>query len=111
MMANKKEFNLFKVEFKKWQDRFGLNGWKVYFKEEKTENAFADITTDIGNMVATVRYNNEDAEFKDPEVSAKHEAIHLLIGRLEQNARYRYVTSADINETAEELVHKLEGLI
>ena len=110
------EFKLFKEEFKKWQDKFGLKGWAIYFEHtEIEEHRFAEIYNDIEDMAATVRLNNklckENEKFKDVEKSAKHEAIHLLLARLEACARYRYVNEDEITEACEELVHKLEELI
>ena len=108
-----KDFLEFQKEFKKWQYKFGLTGYNVHFKYEPIDGAFASIS--VNEMVATVRFNSKldkDSEpFKDIERSAKHEAIHLLVHRLEQNARYRYSTEAEIYEAVEELAYKLEELI
>jgi len=110
-----KDFELFQKEFKKWQKLFGLTGHKVYFKYEPLDGRFAEIAITSGVMVATVRLNSnlpdKDKPFKDIKRDAKHEAIHLLLGRLEGNARYRYSSEAEIDEASEELVNKLEGLI
>jgi len=110
-----KDFNLFQSEFKKWQQKFGLTGYQVYFKYEPIEESFADISINQTMMAATVRLSSklpdEDKQYKDVKRSAKHEAIHLLIGRLEQNGRSRYISSEEIYEAGEELVVKLEGLI
>ena len=66
-------------------------------------------------MVATVRLNSKlpdkDKPCKDIKRSAKHEALHLLVSRLELNGRFRFSTDNDIFECTEELVVKLEGLI
>jgi hypothetical protein len=109
------DFELFQTEFKKWQRRFGLNGYKVYFKYETIDGSFANITISQGEMVATVRLNSElpekDKPHKDIKRSAKHEALHLLVGRLEQNGRYRYSTENEIYESTEELIFRLEELI
>lgn len=110
------DFELFQSEFKKWQQRFGLTGYKVYFKHKSMgNNGFANIIINQGNMVATVTLNKEllakDKPYKDIKRTAKHEAIHLLIGRLEQNGRYRYVSDSEIYEACEELVFKLEDLV
>ena len=110
-----KDFELFQREFKGWQKLFGLSGWKVYFKYEPLEKTFADIAINLEDMVATIRLNSElpgkDKPHKDVKRSAKHEALHLLVGRLEFNGRYRFVSEGEISESAEELVHKLENLI
>jgi hypothetical protein len=110
-----KDFKLFQSEFKKWQRLFGLTGYKVYFKYEPLEKSFADIEINQEETVATVRLNSElpdkDKPFKDIRRHAKHEALHLLIGRLEMNGSYRFVSSGEMHESSEELVHKLENLI
>lgn len=117
MPEQNNDFELFKSEFKKWQEKFGLSGWATYFTSEKLNEkcTFAELRRDIENMTATACLNNEIAEdnqqFKDIERSAKHEAIHLLVGRLSDCGRYRFVNEDELNEAEEELVHKLEGLI
>jgi len=114
-MGLNKDFQEFQVEFKKWQKLFGLTGYRVYFKYEVLDNAFADIKVNQSSMVATVRLNSklsdENKPHKDIKRSAKHEAIHLLVGRLNENGRYRFSTEGEIYEAAEELVFRLEDLI
>ena len=114
-MKPNRDFEAFKREFSRRQEQFGLNGYQVYFKHEPSDDSFASIDADLGNMVATVRLNSElpakDKPYKDPKGSAKHEVIHLLVNRLEANALYRFATKEDIYEATEELVHKLERLI
>ena len=111
----RQDFELFQSEFKGWQNRFGLTGYKVYFKYEPLDSSFADIKINQGEMVVTARLNSElpykDKPHKDIKRSAKHEALHLLVGRLEQNGRYRYCSENEIYEAVEELVFKLEELI
>ena len=109
------DFELFKKEFIKWQTKFGLIGFTVYFKHEPIEDGFADICINLEGMVATVRLNSalqdKNKPFKHIKKSAKHEAIHLLIARLERIGRSRYTTASEIDESSEELTIKLENLI
>lgn len=110
-----KDFALFQSEFKKWQKLFGLTGYKVYFKHEPLDNSFGDISINQEDMVVTVRFNSKltdkDKPYQDIKRTAKHEALHLLVGRLEMNGRYRYISENEISEASEELVHRLENLI
>lgn len=112
-----KDFDLFKRTFTKYQEGFGLLGYTVYLKYEPIESGeFANITVSQDEMVATVRLNSklgkEDKQFKHVELSAKHEATHLLLNRLEYLARCRYyIGSDDISEECESLVNKLCRLI
>ena len=111
-----KDFEIFKKEFKKWQDKFGLNGWKVFFRyEDLGSDRHASLSYDLSGMVASAKLNSNlpdtEKQDKDPALSAKHEAIHLLLARLESYAMVRYVTANDIEEADEELVYKLEGLL
>ena len=110
-----KDFVEFQKYFKHYQKLLGLTGYKVYFKYEPIESSFAGIYTNTSTMVATVRLNSKlpdkDKPFKDIKRTARHEAIHLLLGRLESNAKFRYASETEIDETVEELVNKLEDLI
>lgn len=110
-----KDFDEFQKEFKKYQKLFGLTGYRVYFKYEPIDGSFANIQINQGEMVVTVRLNSKlpdkDKPFNDIKRTAKHEAIHLLVGRVEQNGRYRYVSENEIYESVEELVFRLEGLV
>jgi len=110
-----KDYKLFQSEFKKWQQKFGLMGYKVYFKHEPIEGCHADITGTIGEFVATARLNSKRTKEEKLERSvveiAKHEAIHLLLRKLEDLGKSRYLNSDEINEAIEELTYKLERLI
>lgn len=110
-----KDFADFQKYFKHYQKLFSLSGYRVYFKYEKIKSGFADLQIDLTDMVATLRLNSKlpdkDKPFKDIKRSAKHEALHLLVGRLEQNGRHRYIAEEEIYEATEELVFKLEELI
>ncbi len=109
------DLDKFQKEFEYWQNKLGLTGYKSYFKYEPLENSFAAIHINQKGMVATVILNSkltaEDRPFKDIKNSAKHEAIHLLIGKLENRASSRYTTEDDIYEAVEEIVFKLEKLL
>jgi len=110
-----KDFIKFQDYFKKYQHKFGLTGYKAYFKYEPLETNFADIQINQTNMAVTIRLNSDlpgkDKPFRDIKRSAKHEAIHLLLGRLENRASSRYATENEIYEAVEELVNKLEELL
>lgn len=112
---SEQDFILFKEYFAEYLKLFGLTGYKVYFKYEPLEKSFANISINQGGMVVTVRLNSQlPAEHKDDldiRGDAKHEALHLLIGRLGQNGRYRFASDDEMTEAEEELVYRLEGLI
>jgi len=114
-MTEDKDFTLFKSEFTKWQQMFGLTGYKVYFGHEPLKSGFANIVGNNGTAVVKVTLTNKippgNEAFKDIKRSAKHEAIHLLLRRLVQSARHRHSTAEEISEAVEELAYKLEALI
>lgn len=109
------DFELFQQEFKKWQERFGLGGYKVYFRLKPKDGVYANIVMDQESMVATVTLStklDKDALVdKDIYKTAKHEAIHLLLFRLVNLAWGRFVRKEEIDATEEELVNKLTELI
>jgi len=114
-VKSNKEFQQFQKEFKGWQKKFGLTGYQCHFNYEPLEESFADIVVNQNGMVATIRLNSalphKDVPHKNIKRTAKHEAIHLLIYRLEDKARCRYIQPDEVYEAGEELVIKLEGLI
>ena len=101
--------------FEEYQQRFGLNGYRVYFKYDDSEKTFACISRNHYTGTATVFLNDKlpekDLPFKNIKRSAKHEAIHLLLTRMEYLANDRHASADEIYAAEEELVHKLECLI
>ena len=111
-----KDFEIFKREFTKCQKRFGLNDYKVYFKHEACgSDNYAQIITNQPCMVATVTLNTNltavDKRLGNVKETAKHEACHLLVYRLENIAICRYIDESEIIEATEALVRRIQGLI
>ena len=109
------DYLTFQAEFTKWQKRFGLMGYRVTFSHEPVPGCFADISTGWNDQCAHVRFSaavkRKERERVTPAETAKHEACHLLIDRLESLARSRYTRAEEIKEASEELCRKLETLI
>ena len=110
-----KDFELFKKTFTAYQKKFGLMGYKVYFKHESLEGAYAKINVYEDAHTVTVRLESnptkDDGEFWDVKTFAKHEALHLLLARLTEAAVTRYTSEENIIQAGEEIVYKLEGLL
>ena len=111
----KTDFADFKRYFKEYQRKFGLAGYRVYFKRQPMDGYFAEISYRQNEMVATVKLNPKlkaaGTGWKDIKGHAKHEALHLLVARLSHLAATRFVVEEQIDEAEEELINKLEGLI
>ncbi len=106
-----KDLEDFKRYFTGYQRLFGLTGYKVYFDMKTLPDAFAQIMIDESNHVATVFLSDHECQGRDIRQSAKHEALHLLLHRLEYAGMCRHSTAEDIYQASEELVFKLEELI
>lgn len=115
MAKENKDFQLFQDEFKRWQKLLGLMNYYVCFRHEPIDSSVAQIRIDQEEMVAVVRLNTklkkEDNPYDDIRKVAKHEALHLLIGKLERYGQSRYITEADMCEATEELVIRLLDLL
>ena len=109
----KTDFADFKRYFKEYQRKFGLAGYRVYFKHQPMDGYFAEISYRQNEMVATVKLNPkpEGEGWRDIKSHAKHEALHLLVARLSHLAASRFAVEEQIDEAEEELINKLEGLI
>ena len=111
----KTDFADFKRYFKEYQRKFGLAGYRVYFKHQPMGGYFAEVSYRQNEMVATVKFNSKlkdaGAGWRDIKGHAKHEALHLLVARLSHLAATRFAVEDQIDEAEEELINKLEGLI
>ena len=109
-----KHFKIFQQECEKWIEKFKLDNWEVHFRWQDDREARASCTTELSNYIATLFLSKEwnyQPQLPEIEMVAKHEVIHLLLGRLSTNARMRYVGGDDLEESEEELVRKLEKLL
>jgi len=115
-MRESKAFRLFQEEFGRYQKLFQLDSYIICFEYEPLdETVFSNITINQESMVATVRFNSKLARHlkshRNLRYAAKHEAIHLLLGRLGDYGRSRYTTEQDMCEATEELNNKLMFLV
>ena len=108
-------FSSFQKEFEKYRKLLGLTGWQIFFEYKPLGDKFAQIKYVLGDGCATATLNSQIppslSEHKDVKRDAKHEAIHLLLGRLIWYANQRCVAQETLDEAEEEIVVKLEGLI
>lgn len=114
-MSKSKDFELYKKHFTKYQERFGLTGYEVYFEYKDLGTSLASIAINHSGMVATASLNSKrrkiDKPIKNIRKDAKHEAIHLLMGKVSGANHCRFITESEIDEAEEELTIKLCKLI
>lgn len=108
------DFALFKAEFRYWINRFGLNGWQIYFNREYLQGQYSQVALCAEYHVATVSlcedYDELQGEIDIPHI-AKHEATHVLIGDLSEASESRWVTQHELNAIQEELVNRLMTIV
>ena len=115
-MRNTKEknFKLFIKTFEEYQQLFGLTDYEIYFELTPLDGACANITMQEWYKNATVRldrYHALNDKKEDIKAHARHEAIHLMLSRLQHEAFGRHTSEDSINLSVEGLVRKLEKLI
>lgn len=110
-----RDFEIFKREFVKYQRLLGLTGVQVYFDHKPLDGENARLIMDYSECTATACLSSELSEgqtpYKDIRGWGKHEAVHLLLMRLQGEAEYRHATKESIYEAIEETVHRLENVI
>lgn len=114
--TTKKDFELFVTECKIWIKKLELSNWAVYYwHKSSTNNSLAYCTRNLSGMRADVHLNTEWSEQpvtkEEIKNCAKHEILHIFLGRMAENAEARFCSLADIDETEEELVNKLIKMI
>jgi hypothetical protein len=110
-----KDFELFKKECLKWQEKLGLHGWNLYILFEKiNEDTYGQCDRDYSTHTATIIYNSELSEenFNERNViqTARHEMFHLLLSELSALAHSRVWGDAHYYSAEEKVVNTLTKL-
>ena len=110
-------FKIFKKECRKWIDFFELNNWKVYFAhvDEPEIKNLAWCNCTLSTLTATLCLNttwrNDIPNNTWVKGAARHEVIHLLLGRLASLAVARFTKEDEIDSAEEGLIHRIEYII
>ena len=117
--TTKKHFLIFKEEFLKWVDYWGLRGWELTFRHKPTEDSRAEIClNNLDDRQVTVVLSKswgENDDLCDYEVRrvAFHECAELRYIRLDIMARNRNMAVLDreVTEEVHNLIRQDENLI
>ena len=111
-------FEVFKKEFLKWVDFWGLKGWAIEFGHTINKDARASIAWRLTGRIAFVQLSREweqrDSVITDNEVrkSAFHESCELLMGRLEMMASGKTQNNKDcVEEEIHNVIRTLENVV
>jgi len=103
---------IYKTEFLKWTEVFGLLGWSFYFKLDDLKGNYGDILYNMVGRTATVRLNKkmekELYSIEQVKQTAFHECCELFLGRLVSLAEYRYATADEIEEETHSIIRTME---
>jgi len=109
----KKNFDVFKKECLYWQKKLELGNYDIEIKlgtDKDFFSAWCSIYADY-NAIVWMDETYKFSSLQEVKDAAKHEMVHILVGRLVDNARARYINKNEIDEALEELVRKLTKLI
>lgn len=106
------QHDAFDLYVRQWQERLGLQGWRVERSQKKTKN-MAEVAVDHKALLATYRVGQFGATVvsaESIESTALHELLHVLL--------YGLVNQVDIELTGQALeaeehkvIHTLEKLL
>lgn len=118
MRTTRAHFETFKRSFLYWQKELGMLDYKVVFEHVNLNRNFALIGVDHHAKAATVSMTTQlrpdaacPAAQLDPELSGKHEAIHLFLSRGFSLAFSRFVLERELYDTEEGMVRVLEKVL
>lgn len=104
-----KEFARFRAAFGATQKRLGCLDYAVQFRLQRLTDRWAQISMDTEGHLATVDLADTlTDEAPDLDRLGRHEAIHLLVGRIAELGKERYVSEREMNEAEEAVVRLLE---
>ena len=113
-----KHFEVFQKEVLYWINKWGLHQWEIAFTHKLLDgNIRASISYNQSGRVCTLFLNSEwDCDIRPPtnaemKVSAKHEAIELLLADVHAIGKSRWVTEDELVAAHHALVRRLEKLL
>lgn len=117
MKLTQKHYELFKSYCLEYQKKFDLMGWNIAFQFKKLTESYAKASMDLEasnvTICLTTEWDETVIKVSDYELKqiAKHEVLHVLLGRLECLAQYRYVMSRELDAAGHDIIQKLLVLI
>lgn len=118
METSKEHFKIFCDAMDFWLEKFQLTkSWRIYYKHKKLDDILAESDIEYDHHIAVFTLTtdweekNEKLNTENIQDTAKHEAMHLLIGRLSWYGQARYLLENDISVAEEKLVNTLMNLI
>lgn len=117
IVLKQKHFDYFKKCCNYYIDKFKLDSWSFFFHQESQNGSMAKTRINYVDQVATVILAetwNSIGIFdlkKEIKNTAKHEIIHVLIGRFAGLVNSRHVGEDEMTNAEESLVIKLSSLL
>lgn len=108
-----KDLETFKKHCERYRKLFGLVNYTFYYELKSEGSGVADSRTNPEEMLTLVRLDKKKSTSGEDSLKrlALHEVLHVLCARVMWNARARYVSDAELNESHEELVSTLENVL
>lgn len=116
MKTTKKDFDYFKVQCLKWQNKLGIINWAVHFDHKSLEDVYAKTAWKTQDMMAVVQLNTtwdklRPKNNKELDRLALHEMMHVLLAPLVSEAEWRYASQDGIDTAEHSIVRSLENIL
>ena len=113
----KKNYEYFVEMCEDYIRKYSLDSWDVYYHFKSLEDRFAQTSIDCVNRVCTITLSSQWDDVGVPDIeaqlneTAKHEVMHILLGKVSGYANARFLTRDEMIEAEESLVIKLCKLL
>ena len=114
--TTKSEYRRFLRECRRVQHKLGLHAWRICYRHEPIADSYGDCATDLESRVAVIRFNMDKdpacpADMPEPERTARHEMLELLMARLRCICQSRWGSKQEMEEEIHAVIRTLENLI
>lgn len=112
----KNPFKFFKEEVDRYAKILGLNEWDIQCSHGEIEgNVVANVNTNYHSLMAHIILNTKAKEqystAKKVSQVAAHEILHIFLTELDDLARARYCTEAEIDVAEHRIVNTLDSIL
>jgi hypothetical protein len=116
MKTTKAHFKAFEAECQRLWKLWGMSGWTLLIKHEKTKTSTAEASTN-SNYVQRIVWVTLNTDWSVPITTtelletARHEMVHAMLQPLGNLATQRYIQDSDLDMAEHEVLHRLMKLL
>lgn len=113
--TNDEHRQIFENELKYWQNKLGMQDWRIVLSKIPDKHNMASVTRDLASRLAAVKFGvafgAEELSEKNISSTALHELLHVFLWELITICKKPDLTAEELYSAEHRIIHILENLL